>query len=382
MVGTMTTWFSMTAVLPELTEEWGLSSAQGSYITIMVQAGFVTGSLLSAFFNLPDRIIPPVLFFWSAVVAGLSTLLTAMAVDNLTAAMLMRFITGMALAGVYGPGLKLTSTWFKLKRGMALGFVVGSLTLGSSAPHLFRGIGMPSWELVLMVSGSASILAGVLVYAAVPVGPFMTPSAPFDPKSIPKAFKNRAVRLANFGYFGHMWELYAMWTWFGLFVTESIIAAGSAENAAAKSSIITFLVVGSGFIGAWAGGVLADKFGREKITLWSLGISGSMTILIGFSFGGAIWLSAIIGIIWGMAIIADSAQFSALVTEHADQRYVGTALTFQLAVGFALTILVILLVPIFETLVGWKYVFLLLLPGPAAGFISMLKLYALTTKHS
>lgn len=378
MLGTMTTWFSMTAVLPTLIDLWVLSSREVSYITIMVNLGFIVGSLVSAFMNLPDRIQPHIIFFWSAVLAGVSTILTAVLANSLMVALIFRLITGIALSGVYGPGLKLVSTWFRLRRGMALGLVVGALTIGSACPHLFKGIGIFSWELVLMITGLCSILSGILMLF-VKVGPYPLPTGVFDPKAIPRAFKNQKVRLANFGYFGHMWELYAMWSWFGIFLAESFKKSGMIDFSSA-TSIVTFVVIGSGFFGAWFGGVFADRIGKEKVTLWSLGFSGSITLIIGFFFGSSPWIIAILGIIWGVSIIADSAQFSALITEHADQRYVGSSLTVQLAIGYILTIVVIFLIPFIESIIGWKYTFLILLPGPILGFLSMYRLHRIKTR--
>ncbi|MBS4189485.1 MFS transporter [Bacillus sp. FJAT-49705] len=376
MVGTMTTWFSMTAVLPELVTIWHLNSLQGSFVTIMVQIGFVIGSLISAFINLPDRVQPNILILWSAVLAGVSTILTAILADHLTHALFFRFITGIALSGVYGPSLKLLSTWFRLRRGMALGFLVGALTLGSATPHLFRGVATSSWETVLITTGICSIIGGIIIRFTVQVGPYPLPNGMFDPHAIPRILRHTPIKLANYGYFGHMWELYAMWSWFGLFLTQSLKSSGF-QNYSSLSSILTFIVIASGFFGAWFGGVYADKMGREKLTLFSLGVSGTITLCIGYFFGSSLWLIVILGVVWGISIIADSAQFSALITEHAEPQYVGTALTLQLAIGFFLTIIAILSVPLFETLVGWRYAFLILIPGPILGFLSMLRLLKL-----
>lgn len=373
MLGAMTTWFSMTAVLPELVVIWNLSSLEGSLITIMVQVGFVIGSLISAFLNLPDRVQPNILFFWSATFAGLSTILTALLVDGLTKALLFRFITGIALSGVYGPSLKLLSTWFRLRRGMAMGFLVGALTLGSATPHLFRGVGTTSWEIVLISTGLCSIVAGIIIRYKVQVGPYPLPDGKFDPQVIPRILSTKPIKLANYGYFGHMWELYAMWSWFGVFLTQSLKSSGVADFSII-SSILTFIIIASGFFGAWFGGVFADKIGREKLALLSLGISGAISLLISFFFGSSPWLIVIMGIIWGGSIIADSAQFSALITEYVEPQYVGTALTLQLAIGFFITIFAILSVPLFEAVVGWRYAFLILFPGPVLGILAMHRL--------
>ncbi|WP_051302316.1 MFS transporter [Salibacterium aidingense] len=373
MTGAMATWFAGTAILPEITGIWQLNDMETSLITMMVQAGFVAGALLSAFLNLPDRILPNQLFFWSACLAGGTTILVVYLPSVLSIILLCRFMTGMALAGVYGPGLKLASSWFRKGRGMALGAVVGALTLGSAAPHLFRISAAASWETVLFLAGICSILAGILVKGMVPPGPHHSKSGGFNPRAIPLVLKNKSVRLANYGYFGHSWELYAMWTWLALFLTNSFKESGQ-ESPSILASALTFIIIGSGSLGAWAGGILADRIGRETLAMGALGISGTMTFIIGFLYGAPAWLIAIAGMVWGITIIADSAQFSALVTEHADPRYIGSALTFQLAVGYALTIIIIWLTAWIQAWIGWQFAFLLLLPGPLLAFLSMVTL--------
>lgn len=372
MVGTMATWFSMTAVLPELAAQWGMSAAAESLPTVMVQAGFVAGSLIFAFLNVPDRVSPPDLFFWSGCAAGLFTLLTAFT-DRLTEALALRFLTGMSLAGVYGPGLKLAATWFRARRGEAMGIIIGALTIGSASPHLVRGMNTGSWELVLIVAGIASIAGSFIVKRFVPPGPYPPATGQFDPRAIPRLLRQRTVRLANIGYLGHMWELYAMWTWIGLYIAYSM-AAGGRPSASSWPSLLAFIIIASGFVGAWLGGVLADRIGRERVVLASLAASGTMAAVIGFAYGNASWLLAVIGVIWGISIIADSAQFSAILTERVEARFVGTALTLQLALGFALTALIIMALPLFASLTGWKFAFWMLVPGPVVGIWSTYRL--------
>ena len=376
MFGAMTTWFSMTAVLSEVASIWKLSSTSESLITIAVQAGFVVGSLFMVVLNLPDRISSPLLFFGASILAGLTTIVTALFVNDFASALTFRFITGIALAGVYSPGLKLISSWFKIRRGMALGLIVGALALGSATPHIFDSFELPSWRLVLVATGIIAISAGILILAFVPEGPYLSQKSDFDPRAIFKIIRNRNVRFVNFGYFGHMWELYAMWAWFSVFAMRSLQESGSMDPSII-ASLLTFTVLASGAMGSWLGGVIADKFGRENLILWSLGISGSMAFLIGFTFGGPPLLIWLLGIVWGISSTADSAQFNALITEHSDKHLVGTTLTLQLAVGYTLTIIAIWFVPIFESLVGWQFVFWLLVPGPIIGFISMYRLKSL-----
>ncbi|MFZ5822993.1 MAG: MFS transporter [Bacillota bacterium] len=368
-LGSISTWFSMTAVLPEITRLWQLSDTQASLITVAVQAGFVAGSLCVAFLNLPDRIAPPTLFAGAALLAGSFTMATPLLANSLWEALILRFLTGCSLAGVYGPGVKLMATWFRTRRGMALGVMIAALTVGSAFPHLIRAVGAPSWRYMMLVTGGLALLSGLLVRTSVGAGPYPLTPAQFSLTAIPNLFRDRAYRLINFGYWGHMWELYAMWAWFGAFGAASLAALG--VESPGLASLLTFGVIAVGGVGAWGGGLLADRFGRERLTIWSMLLSGACCLLIGFTFGAPPWLTALLAVVWGIGIIADSAQFSALVTERAAPEYVGTAVTLQLAVGFAITMLSIRVVPWVVSLVGWTYAFWILAPGPLLGSLAM-----------
>jgi MFS family permease len=286
----------------------------------------------------------------------------------------LRLATGFFLAGVYPPALKLMATWFTRGRGTALGILVGALTVGSAAPHLVNGLGGLRWQTVIVATTLLTIAGGLLVAIAVRDGPFPFPRALFDPRQARVVLLNRDVRLASLGYFGHMWELYAMWAWFAVFYAEVLRASGSAPGSA--PAFVTSLVIGIGAVGCWAGGVLGDRWGREQTTSAAMAISGSCAAVIGLLFRGPPALVLAIGLVWGFAVVADSAQFSTLVTELADQAYVGTALTLQLAVGFTLTVATIWLIPVVEEALGWRWAFALLTPGPALGVGAMLRLLA------
>jgi MFS family permease len=281
-----------------------------------------------------------------------------------------RFATGFCLAGVYPPALKLASTWFQRGRGTALGIVVGALTLGSAAPHLVNGLGGLDWQFVVMTTSLLTVVGGVLVAVAVPEGPYRFPSARFDPRQAPRVLANRGVRLASLGYFGHMWELYAMWAWFLVFFT-------AVSDGGKGAAYATFAVIGVGAIGCWLGGVAGDRWGRPETTAALMAVSGACALVIGLA---GVWSAAAalaVGLVWGFTVVADSAQFSTMVTELADQAYVGTALALQLAVGFALTVATIWLVPYWEQAVGWEWAFVLLVPGPIIGISAMLRLRGL-----
>lgn len=373
LVLSMTTWFSATAVIPQLRAEWGLSSTSASWLTIAVQIGFVIGALVSSLLNLSDIVPPRLVILGGAAGAAAANALLLLA-DGPALAIPVRMATGFFLAGVYPPALKLMATWFQTGRGTALGVLVGALTLGSALPHFVNGAGGLDWQVVIVVTSLLTIAGGVVAYAGVHDGPHPFPRAVFDPRQASRALANRGVRLASLGYFGHMWELYAMWAWFAVFFRAELDSRGAGGGSAA--AFAAFAVIGVGALGCWAGGVLGDRWGRTRTTALAMGVSGSCALLIGLLYEGPVWLVLVVGLVWGFAVVADSAQFSTMVTELSDQAYVGTALTIQLALGFTLTVATIWLIPVLEESVGWQWAFAFLAPGPALGALAMLRLRA------
>jgi MFS family permease len=368
----MTTWFSASAVLPQLREQWNLTAGTSSLMTISVQVGFVIGSLASALLNLADVVRPRRLFLLGSLGAALVNLALVLS-PAVSVALGLRLLTGVCLALVYPTGLKAISMWFRRGRGMALGVMVGALTLGSALPHLIDGFTVVNWRIVILVTSLLTILGGLIAEFGVADGPLRFPSATFDPRQAPLAFSNRGVRLACLGYFGHMWELYAMWAWFAIFFADVLTARGFAEPRRG-AAFATFAVIGIGALGCLVGGILGDRWGRTRTTSLAMAISGSCALLIGLTTLLPVPFVLAVGLLWGFAIIADSAQFSAIVTEVADQRYVGTAVTLQLAIGFSLTVLTIFLIPILRDHLSWVLAFALLAPGPFFGLLAMLRL--------
>ncbi len=366
LVLSMATWFSASAVIPQLRADWDLSRTSASWLTIAVQLGFVAGALASSLVNLADVVAPRyVIFAGSLGAAGANALLAL--VHGPGAAIPLRFATGFFLAGVYPPALKLMSTWFRRGRGTALGVLVGALTLGSASPHLVNGLGGLGWRSVIVITSLLTVVGGVIALLAVPEGPYPFPRAVVDPRQARLVFANRGVRLSSLGYFGHMWELYAMWAWFFVFASDSLFATRSA------AALMTFAVIGVGALGCVVGGLLGDRLGRAEVTAAAMVCSGLCALTIGVL---PRWAAIAVGLLWGITVIADSAQFSTLVTEHAEQAYVGTALALQLAVGFTLTVATIWLIPIARDAVGWRWAFAMLAIGPALGVVAMLRLRA------
>jgi MFS family permease len=364
-------WFSASAVLPQLRTQWHLSPAAGSLMTISVQLGFVAGCLASALLNLSDLVRPRRLMLLGACAAALINAALVLCAGP-ASALPVRFLTGASLAFVYPPSLKAMSTWFRRERGTALGTLVGGLTLGSAMPYLLNGLGGLDWRMVILGTSGLSVLGGLLAEFGTADGPFPFPPAVFNPRQIAASFARRGVRLATLGYFAHMWELYAMWTWFAAFYADMLHMRGAARLQR-DAAFAAFAVIGAGAAGCWAAGLLADRWGRTRTTALAMTVSGGCALVIGWSGLPASAVLAV-GLLWGFSVVADSAQFSTMVTEVGEQAYVGTALTTQLAIGFTLTVATIWLVPVLRGRFGWHAAFGMLAIGPALGVAAMLRL--------
>ena len=367
----MSLWFSGSAVVPKLSSEWHLSSSQISWIAIAVQLGFVAGTLISATLNLPDIISSRHLFAVSSFLGAALNAIFGLYVHDPSTAIILRFATGVCLAGVYPPGMKIMATWFRERRGMALGVLVGALTLGKAMPYLVNALGSANWRSNVLFVSLLAAIGGLVVLFFVEDGPHALPPAKFDVSQIVRVFGNRGVRLASFGYFGHMWELYAMWIWVPVMIRASV---ASHDGDPRLAEVGSFLVIGAGTIGCVVAGLIADRVGRTLVTSVAMAVSGTCCIVIGFLYGGNPFVLLLVAAIWGATVVADSAQFSSCVTELGDPQYIGTALTIQMCIGFLLTTVSIELVP---KVVNWRYAFMILAPGPLFGVISMFRLRGL-----
>ncbi|WP_410599862.1 MFS transporter [Amycolatopsis sp. lyj-90] len=358
-------WFSASSVVPALRVEWALSTQGTVLLTASVQVGFAAGALVSAVANLADRLRPERLLAASAATGALLTLLFPLCGNHFWLAILLRFGTGMALAGVYPVGMKIVVSWFPESRGLALGVLLAALALGSASPHLLAG-NLPDWRTVLVVAALLALGAAALSALFVRVGPAARRSPPWEPRYLLTMARDRRQRLIALGYFGHMWELYAFWTW---------IPAYAAAASQSSVSLLAFTVIGvGGAVGCMLGGALSDRFGRIDVALVALAVSGACCLLSASVFDAPPAVLGTLLFVWGVAAIADSGQFSAALSEAADPRYVGTALTAQTAIGFLVSALTIQGLPVLADAVGWRAAAPVLAIGPLLGVAAMAKL--------
>ncbi|QGK69572.1 MFS transporter [Allosaccharopolyspora coralli] len=363
-------WFSVSAVVPSLRQSWGISTSGAVWLTGATQLGFVVGAVGSTALNLADRITAQVLLAMSAASAAVCTVVLALFADGMATALPLRFLTGVCLAGVYPVGMKLMASWApSTGRGLALGVLIGALTLGSILPQLINGFGDLPWPTVLLVASALGGLGALIALVFVRPGPHLARGTGTPhPRYALTMFTQRGPLLTNLGYFGHMWELYALWTWLPIF----LLASPTAQELPGSVGLVVFATMGLfGVAGCLLGGWGADRFGRSRAAVIALAVSGTCCLLSPLAFHAGPALLVLFCAVWGASVIADSGVFSTSLSETADPHYVGTALTAQTAIGFALTVISIQLVPLLANAVGWQYAFLLLVPGPVMGARAM-----------
>ncbi len=402
----MSLWFTASALSPELAVQWGLSEAQAGWLTTVVQLGFVAGTAVAAFLNLAD-IFPARRYFCVSALLGAGVNALVLVAPGYGSALVLRFLTGFFLAGVYPPAMKMIATWFRDARGFAIGTIVGALTVGKAVPYLLTSVEGGGAALVLAGASLACAASGLLVLATYRDGPYRFERRPFSWQLAGTVVRHRETRLAIAGYLGHMWELYPMWATIALFFGDyfaggggliggggdalpgagGLIPAGTVAGSAAADAgglsvaalagVAGFGAIAIGGVGAVMAGTWADRLGRERVTIWSMAVSGGCAAVMGWLLAAPLWLVVVVAGVWGFAVVADSAQFSAVVTEVAPRHAVGTALTLQTSLGFLLTAATIWMTVELEIRFGWRVAFGALALGPWAGIVAMRRLQRL-----
>jgi MFS family permease len=369
----MSLWFAGSAVAPQLAEQWSLSASETAWLSTSVQLGFVAGTAIAALLNLADTLSSRT-YFASAALAGAVANAALLVTPGYGSALALRFITGACLAGVYPPAMKMIATWFQSRRGLAIGTVVGALTAGKAMPYLVHAIPGIGVAPVVLSASIGAVLASLLVLIAYRDGPYPFPRRPFSWSLARAVLELRDYRLVLGSYAGHMFELYSYWVWIPLFLAASV---ANQSVSASTVSLLSFVAIAVGAVGCIWGGAVADRVGYARFVMGAMSVSGACALLTPLVFGRSLPLLTLLVLLWGVAVIADSAQFSTLVTKVVPAHAVGTALTLQTSIGFLLTTISIQLIPPVVAVVGWKYAFPMLALGPALGIMTIRRLRAL-----
>ena len=357
-------WFASNAVLGDLQRQWGLGDASLSHMTSSVQFGFIAGTLLFAFFTIADRYSPRKIYFACSMLGALTNLGLYLLADGQMAMLILRFITGFFLAGVYPIGMKIAAGWYRRGLGLALGWLVGALVVGTAFPHLLKSVNRSwPWENVIISISVVAAAGGCLMLLLVPDGPYLVKGTRFNSKAFATIFRSKDLRSASFGYFGHMWELYTVWAFIPLILTHY----AAINNQPLNVSWWSFSFIAAGALGCIAGGFASKKLGSAAVAFFQLSSSAICCLLSPLMFNTPLPVFLAFLIFWGVVVVGDSPQFSALTAQTAPPDLVGSALTIVTSIGFFITIISIQFANFLAGRIPIQSVFLFLVLGPAIG---------------
>lgn len=361
-------WFAGNAIISDLQSAMNVGIEDTGIVTSAIQLGFISGTLIFALLSLSDRYSPRKIFFICSVLGSVSNLLIYFIANSLFSLLVLRFITGFLLTGIYPIGMKIAAGWYKDKLGNAIGLLVGSLVLGTAFPHLIKSFGGSLlWEQVIFVVSGFSLAGGLLMYLVVDDGPYITSGTKFNPKAIVTIFKYKDLRSSALGYFGHMWELYTFWA----LIPVILIYYLKSNQMEMNISFWSFIIIASGSIGCTVGGIISKKSGSAKVAFTQLALSGICCLVspLMFNTSAPIFLAYLI--FWGIVVAGDSPQYSAIVALAAPKELVGSGLTLVNSIGFLITILSLWVTYQFLGFMEISPALLILSMGPIIGLISM-----------
>jgi MFS family permease len=362
-------WFSGNAVLAELMQRWPSPSPMAGWVTSAVQLGFIAGTLVFAILAISDRYSPRWVFLLCAAAGALFNLLTGLANSGPAGLLVLRFTTGFFLAGIYPVGMKIAAGWYEKGLGNAMGFLIGALVLGTAFPHLLKGgLSALPWQTVIIFSSGVCLVGGLLMAVLIPDGPYLVRGTRFNPMAVAALFSHRPLRASACGYFGHMWELYTLWAFLPIFLSAY---ASSTPGFSMNTSLWSFLAIGVGSVGCIGGGLVSRRVGSARVAAVQLSVSGICCLLSPLFFLAPPALFLPFVLVWGMAVVGDSPQFSTIIAHTAPRDLVGSALTLVNCIGFSITVVSLSLIQWLSALVDPQYLLILLAAGPAAGLTSM-----------